>query len=72
MVPSVLHVGDVEFTERDALAHSTVQEGIREESITLGVGREAGHHLQVIQRLLAPPVDGELLPIPGAGDIEGA
>ena len=49
--------------------HSAVQEVSGEEATALGGrGGELGH-LQVMQRLWAPPGDGGLLPIPGAGDV---
>ena len=61
----------MDVTERDAPAHSVVQKGIGEEVTDLGGRGEAGGQLQGIQRLWAPPGDGDLLPIPGASDIGG-
>ena len=37
----------------------------------IGGGGGAGSHLHGIQRLWAPPGDGDLLPIPGVGDLSG-
>ena len=68
-VPYVWHSGTVEVTEKEAPAHRAVKEGIREESVSLCGGVGVGFHLQGIQRLWASPIDGDLLPIPEAGDI---
>ena len=39
--------------------------------MVLGNRGGAGGNIQVIQRLWAPPGDGELLPITGEGDLGG-
>ena len=39
--------------------------------MVLGNRGGAGGNIHVIQRLWAPPGDGELLPIPGEGDLGG-
>ena len=69
MLPSVLHSGAVEVTEQDAPAHNTVKYGIGEEATALDSRGVVGGHLKRIQRLWTPPEDGDLLPIPGAGDL---
>ena len=61
----------MEVTERDEPAHREVKEGIRVEATVIGGGGGAGGHLKVIQRLWEPPGDGDLLPIPKAGDLGG-
>ena len=58
-------------SERDAPAQIAVKEGGGEEEMVLGNRGGAGGNIQVIQRLWAPPGDGELLPIPGTGDLAG-
>ena len=60
-----------EGPEWDEQAHNTVQTGSRvEETEISGRGGEVGHH-QGFQRLWAPPGDGDLLQIPGMGDLSG-
>ena len=59
----------MEVTKQDAPVHIAVQEGSGEEATELGGGGGAGGHLQGIQRLWAPPGYGDLILIPGAGDI---
>ena len=59
----------MEVTEWDAPAYSAVQEGGVEELTTLGSRGGEGGQLQVIQRLWDPPGYGDLLLIPGTGDI---
>ena len=71
MVPSVLYSGDVDVAEWDSPAHSAVKEGGGAEAAELGGEGGAGSHLQGIQRLYSTPGYGELLPIPGEGDIGG-
>ena len=61
----------MEVTEQEAPAHSVVQVGRGEEATELGGGRGAGGHLQGIQSLWVRPGDGDLLTIPGAGDLGG-
>ena len=58
-------------TEQYAPAHSAVKEGGGSEVTALGGGGGAGGHLQGIQCLWDPPGDGDLLPMPGQGDISG-
>ena len=61
----------MEFAERDAPAHRSVKERIGEEYMVLGGGGGAGGHLQCIQRLWDITGDGDLLLIPGAGNLDG-
>ena len=61
----------MEVAERGALEHSKVQEGSGVEATSLGGGGGAGGHLQGIQCLWAPLGYGNLLLIPGAGDLGG-
>ena len=65
------HTSAVEVAEWDAPVHSVVQEERGAEATALGVGGGASVHLQGIHRLWEPLGDGDLLPIPGAGDIGG-
>ena len=55
----------------DALAHITVQTGSKAEAKTIISRGGEGGHLQGFQCLWAPPGDGELLQIPGTGDLGG-
>ena len=71
MMTSMLHAGAVEVTECYAPVHSVVQKGSGEEATALRSGGGEGGHCQDIQRLWAPPVDGDLLLIPGTGDLGG-
>ena len=66
---SVSHAGSVEATEWDELVHSALQDGSVEEATALDGGGGDGGHLQVTQSLWAPPGDGDLLLIPGTGDL---
>ena len=61
----------MEVPEWGTQVHGTVHpgSGVEETSIS-GRGGEGGHR-QGFQCLWAPPVDGDLLPIPGEGDIGG-
>ena len=68
---SVRHVGAMDVTEQDAPAHRAVKWGRGVEVTALGGGGETGGHLQRIQRLWAPPGDGDLLPITGEDDLGG-
>ena len=68
---SVRHAGAMEVTEWDAPSHSAVQEGSGEEVTALGGGEGAVGHLQGIQRLWGTPGGGDLLLMPGAGDLGG-
>ena len=69
MVPPVRHAGAMEGPEWDAQTHGTVKSRRgSEETAVRGGGREGGH-CQVLQRLWAPLGDGDLLQIPGTGDI---
>ena len=52
-------------------AHVTVHPGSGVKDIAIGGGGGEGCHFQVFQRLWAPPGDGELLQIPGVGDLGG-
>ena len=61
----------MEVTEQDALAHIALQKGSRKEATSIGIVGGEGGHRQGIQRLWALPVDGDLLPIPGTGEIGG-
>ena len=61
----------MEIIKQDAPEHIVVQEGSGEEATALGGRGGAGGHLQGIQHLWAPPVYGDLLPIPGVGDLGG-
>ena len=65
------HTSAVEVAEWDAPVHSVVQEERGAEATALGVGGGASVRLQGIHRLWEPLGDGDLLPIPGAGDIGG-
>ena len=49
--------------------HSTVKMGSGEEATALISRGGEGVHRQVIQHLWEPPGDGDLLPIPGTGDL---
>ena len=61
----------MEVPEWDAQTHSTVKPGSgAEETAINGKGGEGGHR-QGFQRLWAPPGDGNLIQIPGTGDIGG-
>ena len=65
----VWHNGAVEGPEWDAQAYGTVHsESGAEETEISGGGGEGGHH-QGFHRIWAPPGDGDLLQIPGAGDL---
>ena len=66
------HTSAVEVAEWDAPVHSAVQEGSRAEATALGGGGGTSVCLQGIQNLWVPPGDGELLLIPGAGDLCGS
>ena len=55
--------------EWDAQAQGTVHLGSGAEETEISGGGGEGGHCQVFQRLWAPPGDGDLLQIPGAGDI---
>ena len=71
MVPHVWHAGAVEGPECDAQTHSTVQPGSGTEMTEIsGRGGEGGHH-QGFQILWASPGDGDLLQIPGTGNLVG-
>ena len=59
----------MEVPEWDAQAHSTVHLRSLAEETAISGGGEEGGHCQNIQRLWTPPGDGDLLQIPGAGDI---
>ena len=60
----------MEDPEWDAQAHRIVHSRSgAEETVISGGGGEGGHH-KVFQRLKATPGDGDLLQIPGAGDLE--
>ena len=61
----------MEGPEWDAQAHITVHlwKGV-EDTVISSEGEEGGH-CQVFQCLWAPPGDGDLLQIPGAGDLGG-
>ena len=61
----------MEVAEQDTSAHRSVQEVSEEEVMALGVRGGAGSRLQGIWCLWAPPGDGDLLLIPGEGDIGG-
>ena len=61
----------MEVAEQDAPAHIEVKEGSGSEAAAIGGKGGLGGHLQGIQRLWAPPEDGDLLPILGAGDLGG-
>ena len=54
----------------DAQAHVTIHSGrgAEDTEISSGGGGEGGH-LQGFQRLWAPPGDGDLINIPGTGDL---
>ena len=61
----------MEGPEWDALTHSTVQMGSGEEvMVIISRGGEGGHR-QGFQLLWDPPGDGDLLQIPGTGDLGG-
>ena len=63
--------GAVEGPEWDAQTHRTVQPGGgSEETVIHGRGGEGGHR-QGFQRLRVPPGDGDLLQIPGTGNLGG-
>ena len=68
---SVWYAGSVEGTEWDAPMHSVVQTGSGEEAMVLSSGGGEGVHHQGFQCLWLPPVDSDLLPIPGTGDLGG-
>ena len=54
----------------DAQAHGTIHSGRGAEDTEISSwGGGEGGHLQVFQRLWAPPGDGDLLNIPGTGDL---
>ena len=58
-------------SERDAFSHGAMKEGGGSEVTALGrKGGECGH-IQGIQLVWAPPGYGDLLQIPGEGDIGG-
>ena len=61
----------MEVTERDASAHNAVKEGSGEEVMAIGGRGGVGSHLQGIQRIWAPPGDGDLLLIPREVDLGG-
>ena len=61
----------MEVTEWDAPVNSAVQKRSREEATALDRGGGEEGHRQGIQRLWAPPGYGDLLPIPGTGDLRG-
>ena len=54
-----------------AQAHGTVHPGSGAEETEISGGGGEGVHRQVFQRLWVPPGYGDLLQIPGAGDIGG-
>ena len=59
----------VEGPEWDSQAHITVHSGSGAEYMAIsGRGGEGGHR-QGFQRLRGPPGDGDLLQIPGTGDL---
>ena len=61
--------GAVEFPEWDAKGHGPIQLGSRaEEMAIIGIGGEGVQH-QVFQRIWEPPGDGDLLQIPGVGNL---
>ena len=63
------HAGTMEGPEWDAQTHGTLHSVIGAEATDIsGGGGEGGHH-QGFQRLWAPPGDGDLLQISGAGDL---
>ena len=64
-VPSVKHSGAVAVPEPDAPLHATVQEVGIAEATALGRGGGKGSHLKGVQFLCTPPLDGDLLQIPG-------
>ena len=70
MIP-VLHAAAVEGPEWDAQMHITVQSGRGTEMTVISVGGGEGVHCQGFQRLWAPPGEGDLLQIPGTGDLGG-
>ena len=53
----------------DAQAHVTVHSGSRAEETAIIGGRGEGGHRQGFHRIWAPPEDGELLIIPGVGNL---
>ena len=61
----------MEGNEWDVPTHSAVQKGSGEEATDINSRRLEGGQRQGIQRLWAPPGDGNLLMIPGKGDIGG-
>ena len=65
-LPPVQHAGAMAVAKRDAPPHSAVQEGGGAEAAALGSGGGEG-----IQRLWSPPGYGDLLMIPGEGDLGG-
>ena len=67
----MLHAGTAEGPEWDAPMHRTVQLGRGAEATAISSEGGQGGHRQGFQRLWATPGDGELLHIPGTGDIGG-
>ena len=59
----------MEGPEWDAHAHSTMHSGSGAEETAISGRVGEGGHRQGFQRLWAPPVDGDILQIPGAGDL---
>ena len=69
MVPPVKDYGAVECPEWDTHTHSTVQPRLGAEEAGVSGGGGEGGNCQGLQRLWAPPGDGDLLQIPETGDI---
>ena len=68
-VPYLFHAGSVEGPEWGAQVQGTVHQGSGVEETAICGGGGEGGHCQGFQRLWAPPGDGDLLQIPGTGDI---
>ena len=68
-VPPVWNASSTEGPEWDSQAHSTVHLGRGAEEAAISGGGGEGGCRQGFQRLWVPPVDGDLLQIPGAGDL---
>ena len=69
MVPPLKDYGAVEFPEWCAHTHSTVQPSLRAEDTAVSAGGGEVGNCQGLQRLWAPPGDGDLLQIPETRDI---
>ena len=65
MVPYVRHYGAVIVPDRIVPSHSAVQEEGGEETTEFVGGGGEGGNLKGVQHLWAPPLDGDLLKIPG-------